>query len=314
MSINTIKAEKLVRTALGLLERETVLPRLVWRNAGGSFRGAKDDTITFRLPSYAVARKRNLRSGSSRTVDDLAERVVTVALTDDIYKRVKVTDEELTLDIDAFAEQVLAPNLNAIVRQLEDEVVAEVTGASYASDYSIELDESAPTETLTHARRLLNDARVPFSGRSVIVGSAVEEVLINDLTPVLDTGSTGALREATIGRLRGFDVVSVPSLPPEKAYAFHQTAYVLGTETPEVPDGAPWGSAQEWEGFSLRVVQVLDPDTVENNVHFDVFAGTNHTTDIGHFDDSGYWVPAVDPDDEAEDEEFVRAVEIAIGS
>lgn len=47
-----IKAEKVVATGLGLLEREVVLPRLVWRDAAiADVRGAKGDTITCRLPT-----------------------------------------------------------------------------------------------------------------------------------------------------------------------------------------------------------------------------------------------------------------------
>ena len=54
-------------TALGLLTRESALPRTVWRDPVGDFAGAKNDTISVRLPAYAPARTRVLRSGSART-------------------------------------------------------------------------------------------------------------------------------------------------------------------------------------------------------------------------------------------------------
>lgn len=316
MAVSVIKAEKVVRTALGLLERELVLPRLVWRNAGGSFVGASGDAITIRLPAYAVARKRALRSGDTRVKDDLAERSVTVTLTDDIYKVVQITDEELTLDIESFSSQVLAPNLAAIVRQLEDEVVDEITTATYSTNYEIALDESDPFATVVDARTLLNKARVPMSGRVLAVGADVEAVILKDdnFRKADQAGGTDALREATIGRVAGLPVVSVPSLPPDEAYAFHQTAFVLATQSVAIPNGAPWGASLSWEGYAIRAVQAIDPDTVQNNVHFDVFAGTNHVKDEGSFDANGYWVPAVDPEDSGEGEELVRAVKISLGS
>jgi hypothetical protein len=317
MSVNVIKAEKVVRTALGLLERELVLPRLVWRDAGGSFVGAKGDAITIRLPSYAVARKRGLRSGAARVVDDLHERSVTVELTDNIYKRVQISDEELTLDIEEFASQVLAPNLSAIVRQLEDEVVDEIAEAVYPAAHVLPLDADEPYNTIVDARNRLNKARVPMSMRTLAVGADVESVVLKSEQFVRAdaSGSTDALREAQIGRIAGMPVINVPSLAPAEAYAFHSTAYVLSTQAPVVPNGAPWGASLSWEDFALRVVQALDPDEVVDNVHFDVFAGTNHVQDHGSFDDDGLWVPSVEPDlENGTDLQFVRAVKIEIGS
>lgn len=316
MAVSVIKAEKVVRTALGLLERELVLPRLVWRNAGGSFVGASGDAITIRLPAYAVARKRTLRSGDTRVKDDLTERSVTVNLTDDIYKVVQITDEELTLDIESFSSQVLAPNLAAIVRQLEDEVVAEVEGATYSANHEITLSEADTYASVVDARTLLNKARVPMSNRALVVGADAEAAILKDeqFRKFDQSGDSNALREAQIGRIAGFPVISVPALAPDEAYAFHQTAYVLATQSVAIPNGAPWGASLSWEGYAIRAVQAIDPDTVQNNVHFDVFAGTNHVSDEGHFDANGYWLPAVDPEDSAEGEEFVRAVKLTLGS
>lgn len=305
-----LRAERLVNTALGLLDRDTVLAQLVWRDAAGDFAGAKNDTITIRLPAYGKANKRGIRGSTTRSKSELAERAVDVTLTDNLYMSVPVSDAELTLDIESFERQVITPMASGVVRGLEDEVLTEVTEADYHETHVIELDEENPLETVTAARRLLNDARVPFDGRSLIVGSAVEEVLINHLTPVSESGDTGALREAAIGRLRGFGVYAVPGLDPQAAVAFHRTAFVLNQRAPVVPSGAPHGEVGSWEGFAIRLVQAIDSEEVVDNVHADVFVGTNHVTDVGAFNEAGQWEPAEDPDDNAVDEEFVRAVKI----
>lgn len=308
------KAERLVSTSLGLLERDTVAARLVWRDAAGDFAGAKNDTVSLRLPAYAKANKRSIRGSDSRSATELNERVVTVALDQNLYMRVPVTDAELTLDIQSFAEQVLVPMTNGLVRGIEDEIIAEIEGADYHENHVLELDEEDPLATITTARRLLNDARVPFDGRALLVGSAVEEALINVLTPVDETGSTGALREAQVGRLRGFNVFTVPGLDPDIAVAFHRTAFVLSSRAPVVPQGAPSGAVGSYGGFALRLVQAIDPEEVVDNVHADVYVGTDTVKDVGSFDANGHWEPAEDPDDQGAEEALVRAVKIALPS
>ncbi len=96
MANTFIKATKVVRTALGVLERETVLPNLVWRDAGGDFAGAYGDTISLRVPAYTMARTRTLRAGTPIQVDELTETKVDVTLDTDVYKGINVSDENLS--------------------------------------------------------------------------------------------------------------------------------------------------------------------------------------------------------------------------
>ena len=49
MANSFIKAERIASQALGLLEREIIIPALVWRNAGGDLAGAAGDTITIKV-------------------------------------------------------------------------------------------------------------------------------------------------------------------------------------------------------------------------------------------------------------------------
>jgi hypothetical protein len=304
------KAERLVAVGLNLLTRETVMARAVWRDAAGDFRGAKGDTITIRLPAYAVANKRTLRAGTTRQKSALLERAVNVTLTDNLYHVVPVTDEELTLDIESFAVQVVAPQTAAIARGIEDEIITEAQGADY--QYHLELDRTNPHKTFFRSRRHLNDARVPQQGRTIAVGSAVEEILLTSEQFIRAdvSGSTDAFRQAVIGRLAGDPVIAVPGLDPEEAYHFHRTAYVLNSRAPFVPQGAPYGATASEDGFAIRLVQAIDPDEVVDNAHADVFVGTNHVTDVGEIDSDGTFTPAEDPNDSGAQTYFLRAVKV----
>jgi len=305
-----IKAERVVRTALGLLEREVVLPRLVWRDAAGDFRGAKDDTISIRLPAYAVAKTRALRSGAARAKSTLHQRKVDVTLTTDVYMDVPISDEELTLDIEDFGADVLNPVVRGIARGLEDELVDEIQGATYAN--SFELDLTDLKGSFAEARECLNKAQVPAGGRTLLIGSEVDTALIqlDNLVKFNESGTTDTLREATVGRVYGFDIVVSNEIEPDEAFAFHRTAYVLNSRAPVVPAGAPWGATQSFAGFAVRTVRVFDPDEVEDRFVADSWIGTNVVTDSGALDADGRFVPAEDPDESGASDLFVRAVHL----
>lgn len=314
MTIETIKAEKVVETALGLLEREVVLPATVWRDAGGDFAGAKGDTISIRLPSYTSARKNTLRSGGPRDRDSLVERKVDVTLDSRLYKDVTITDEEMTLDLVNFTAQVMAPCLRSIVRGYEDEIADLMAGATY--EVEIEIDPDAPLAALRAARKALNLASVPQADRFLAVGADVEEAILNAQTVQSDiarTGDASALRDAAMGRLAGFTPFVSNALAPDAAYAYHRSAYVCSSRAPSVPAGAPWGATQSAGGFAIRAVQVLDPTDIVNVLATEAWVGVNIVEDHGSMT-GGVFVPSVDPGSPeiGEAARFVRAVKLAL--
>ena len=312
MTVTTIKATKVVNTALGVLEREVVLPNLVWRDAGGDFAGAANDTISLRLPAYAVANTRTLRSGTTRSKSNLVQTKVDVTLDTDIYMDVPISDEELTLDITDFGAEVMAPVLSGVVRAYEDKLSTTMSGATY--EKTVALDINKPFKTTNAARRFLNDANVPQQGRALVVGTALEETILNSdyFVKANEAGSANALREAMIGRISGFDVVVSNVLAPTEGYAFHRTAYALSSRAPKVPQGAPWGASQSAGGFAIRTVQIMDPDTVEDRFIADAWVGANVVKDHGTINADGKFVPSTNPDTSGgTDLIFVRSVKIA---
>lgn len=295
-----IKAEKVVATAIGLLRRELVLPRLVWTDAAIDPKLAKDDTVSIRLPAYAPARTRALRSGAARVKDQLHERKVDVTLDTDVYKDVPITDEQLSLDIADFGGQILNPVVLGIAEQCEQEVLDVIEGATYLHSLT-HTGGTDPYGTLVDARSRLNASRLPFAGRALAVGSDLEaEILKSDhFSDASRSGTTDVLREANIGRIAGFEVFVAPGLAPDKAYAFHRTAYAMVQRAPVVPEGAPWGQQQSYQGLAIRTVRVFDPDLVEDRFIADSWIGASAVTDVGHFDADpaagGRYIPVTDP-------------------
>jgi hypothetical protein len=223
---------------------------------------------------------------------------------------VPVSDEELTLDIEDFGAQVLNPVLGGVARTLEDALVTEITGATYANEFEIDLADLKGS--FAQAREYLNKAQVPAGGRTLLIGSEVDSALIqlDNLVRYDASGTTDTLREATIGRVYGFDVVVSNQIDPQEVFAFHRTAYVLNSRAPIVPAGAPWGATSAFAGFAIRTVRVFDPDEVEDRFIADSWIGTNVVTDVGSVDLSGRFTPAEDPDESGAEELFVRAVHL----
>lgn len=288
MANTFIKATRIAAAALGLLEREIVLPGLVWRDAVGDFTGAGGDTISVRVPARTQARTRTLRGarGASSegtgiiTMDDLTETKVDVTLDTDVYNAVPITDEELTLDITDFGSQILAPQVRAVAEGIENAVAAEMMGATYGT--TLTLDTTDPYKTAIDAGVALNKANVARTERFLVVGADMEGVFLKSdhLSKVDQAGSDSALRQAQIGRLAGFgNVYASNALPPDVGFAFHRTAYVLAMRAPAIPGGATFGATQTFQGLAMRWLRDYDFRNVQDRSLVDTFIGTSIVAD-----------------------------------
>lgn len=304
MANSYLKAAKISATAIGLLQREIVLPALVWRDAGGSFKGAAGDTITMRVPARTQARSRTLRGARGLAsegtgiiqMDELTEHSVDVTLDEAIYSAVPTTDEELTLDISDFAAQILAPQVRAVAEGLENKLADEMVNAAYAQTVTIPRAKLSGTNTdststydvfrgLASVRKYLNVANIPQNDRIIVVGADMEEAFLND--PHLnrfdgsgDSGPGSALRDATLGRIAGFNQVIVSNaVPAGFGVAFHRSAFVLSLQAPAVPTGVPFGSSQSYQGLAMRYLRDYDFRNVQDRGLVDLYAGTNIIAD-----------------------------------
>lgn len=279
MANTFLKATRIAAAALGLLQRDVVLPGLVWTDGLGDFSGAGGDTISIRVPARTQARTRQLRgarsAGGILQMDSLTETKVDVTLATDVYNLVPVTDEELTLDIADFGAQVLAPQVRAVAEGLENIVAAQMVGANYATTLTLDTDE--PYNTLVDGRVALNKANVPMSDRVAVVGAEMEGYFLKSehLNRVDESGTDSTLRDAVIGRVAGFGAVYVSNaLPEDFGVVMHKTAFALAMRAPAVPAGAAYGSSQAYQGLAMRWIRDYDPTNAQDRSLLDCFAGS----------------------------------------
>jgi len=282
-----LKPTVINRSALKLLEREIVLPRLVWNYASADFQGAYNDTVTLRLPPVLDSREYTWRNNraSEISVDDLTEIGVPVTLDHDIYSAVAITDEQLALDIVDFNEQVLMPQIKAVARGLEDLIADTMAAATFVSGHTLQVNNSSNHmwSKLIEARRLLNVANVPRDSRVLVVGSNIEAELLTDdkFNRVDSTGDAAlsALREATISRLAGFTIVGSNAIDADVAYAFHPTAFAFVNVAPAVPDGVVKGSRDSYAGLALRWIRDYEAMKLRDRSVVSSFAGCTSVED-----------------------------------
>lgn len=287
MSNSFLKPEKIVNQGLGMLQRELVLPNIVKRYGIADFVGAKNDTVNVRLPSVLEGREYEWRTRNNPiTYDELEELSIPVTLNKHPYSGVKITDEELTFDIDSWGEQVARPQIRAVAELLESYIADAMENATYAETVTYDGDESGDIpglyDTLVDARKVLNKANVPAGERFVLLGADVEAAALRapGLVNADQSATDSALREATLGRLAGFTLIgNCNSIPADFAVAFHKTAFAFANVAPAVPSGAPAGATSTYEGLAMRWIRDYDTNYQQDRSVYSSFAGAVSVND-----------------------------------
>lgn len=328
MAHTFLKPEKIIDTTLALLEQEMVLARTFLNISGMDWAGSKDDTVTLRVPATLTARDYGWRNDRSSAIvfDDLTETSYDISIGGHVYSAVKVTDEQLALDITSFADQVLAPQAKAVAVRLEGKAVDVLTGLPFQN--IVQLDKSGngtvadtvggatdittavrntPQAAVIAARKFLNKAGVPFDGRFLVVGADMEEVFLtsDQLVRYDQSGSTSALRDATIGRIGGFEVVVSSQIPADEGYAYHRSAVAMAQFAPPVPAGVTFGAAQSRNGYAMRWIRDYDPSYLQDRSVVSAFYGLQGINDGAEIDEDGAGAGAAEASN-------IRAVKIKL--
>lgn len=267
----------IARAIIAVLRREVVLPNLVFRDAEAEFAGKIGDTVTVRMGAFVAAKTRTLGVTTPVVLGDAVEFGVDVTLATDVYSAIAVTDAELTLDVEDFVRQVVAPQLAGVIEVLEDNVATTLTGAPYEDES--EWDTSDPFGNLIVLNKRLNQNNVPRAGRRLVVGSEIEANLLSDdritSAQVAGPDALPALRDAQIARRLGFDIYGSNAVGDEDAYAFHRTAVAMANRAPQVPASIENGSSQELETLAVRVITDYDSSSLTDRSVLNSYVGSS---------------------------------------
>lgn len=267
------------RSTLAALRWLTTLPRTVRQDFSQEFVAGRGQTINVRKPiSAGEAHTYTPEQRAARTAiqfNELTETWVPVKMDTQVYNAIRLPDDFATFNLESLEKQVLIPQAESVVDELAAPLITQME--AIASDTGLEIAAGGANAlaVVTRARRILNARKVPFADRFFAVGSGVAEslLLLDQLTKVNESGSDGALREGTIGRLRGFTVIEDPALADDFGIAYHRDAFAHVTRPSRQPEGAAKSATVAQDGFALRWIQHYNPLQLEDQSVVDTFVG-----------------------------------------
>lgn len=278
-----ITPDVIASSALANLQNNLVLSRLVNRDYESDFGGRQGDTITVRTPATFTVDEFDRADGIQ--LQDPTEGSFTVTLDTVPDVSFPITAEELTLEIDRFEERFITPAAQAIADYLDGKLAEALVDAANDSGGGGVADGTAsPNDAWRTARARLTRNKAPQNERYAILSpEAVSDALSDDLlVKANESGSTEALRNASLGRIFGFENYESQTFGSgaddrgqADGVAFHRSAVALVTRTLAKPMGiAPSQMAVvNYGGLGLRVIQDYDIDKKQDVISIDLLYG-----------------------------------------
>lgn len=275
--------EQAARSTLAALRYLTVLPRTVRQDFSNEFVAGRGRTVDIALPvtvgdsrTYTDA---NRTARDAIVFDDLAQATTPVTMDTQVYKAVRLPDDFATFTLTSMEQQVLRPQAESVVDGVTAPLLATMNATATAPTTgagkvpALLADGSNATQVLIAMRAALNAKKVPFTDRFLALTPAAEAAILSlpQLQKVNESGSDGVLREATLGRLFGFTIVTDPGLT--KSVAYHRDAFAHVTRPSKQPQGAAFSATVSQDGFALRWIQHYNPLQLEDQSVVDTFVG-----------------------------------------
>ena len=274
----TIKAEEVIDAAELSLSREVVLPKLCWTDLSREdFIGAKDDSVTLRLPAVATATVRALRSTADVTFNELEETPVTVVLDKDVSVDLKSSLVEQTLDLIPFSQRFIVPATKAQALGVEDVIADEMDAANPLDTIDWNGEPGTVKAALLAAGKAFNIGNVPMNRRACVVGANSYVSFLDYASSIPNFTNSGvadsAILEATIGRLFGFNIITSNAINPDAVYALAPYAIAFIGFGPTIPAGAVDGAHGTTDGIGFTIIQDYDPVKRSDRLSVQTYVG-----------------------------------------
>jgi hypothetical protein len=261
--------------ALGILHWSVILPRLLYRDCAVDGNIATGDTVNIRKPASFTAKKFVRATGLE--VQDVVESSVPVKLADIWDVSVSLTDEQVTMDLTSFGEQVTRPAMIALANEAEALAVATLKGTTTPVHDVI---KATPVQSVIDAVAKLNQNQVAPTGRNLVVGTSLAALLksSDNLLRVDASGTNDTLRNAQIGRLAGADVYENPHVAADEGYLFGTDAAVFVTRALSQM-GTSQAATGTFEGVAMRTIIDHDINKKQMVASFDFLTGSARLDD-----------------------------------
>ncbi len=252
---------QIAEVALGLVKGGFRLASVVRRFGENDFRPGRGATVYLNVPGALTAHGRTLDDVTNAIIlDSLTEAQEPISISTHAYSAVGLSEYDLSLGLEDFGRQVLLPQTDAVVDKIESSIEAVLAGV--APTAGIALDADDPIALFTAGRAALRARGVDITGSDLVavVGSAVSDaILASGKLDFPNTGETSALRNGSLGRIRGFETIESGRIGDDEVVFMTRDAVYLAHRAPVVPTGASFGQTVAREGMSLRYLRDYDP-------------------------------------------------------
>jgi hypothetical protein len=197
---NTLLTPKVIaKAALAALQNNMVFAGLVHRDYSSEF-VKKGDTITVRKPATFTAK---LHNGSTIEVQEATETGVDVKMDKLVDVSFEITSKELTLSLKDFTEQFIEPAMRAHAQYLD----SLLAGLYIDIPYNKAVSGTAVIGDIANVGAVLNDNKAPMSNRHMVLEPTTHAkyIVLDAVLHAEKSGSTDALRKASMGNILGFD-------------------------------------------------------------------------------------------------------------
>lgn len=287
MANTIITPTVIAKRALATLYNEVIFAGLVHRDFDSEFTGKQGDTVTVRTPATFTANEFDRNAGIQ--IQNITEGSISVALDKIADVSVAVTAEELTLEMDDFDNRVLTPMSEAIAQKIDVALAEKLidTAEGAGGGGTITTGTSTPSALFTGetgAVAKLGRANAPENNRYAVFSPEASGVALGQslFVEADKSGSTDGLRNASVGRVFGFETFRSNQLGfgggdagQADGVAFHRDAVTLVSRTLQAPEGLPSNqvAVESYKGLGLRVTKSYDITYKQDVISVDFLYG-----------------------------------------
>lgn len=254
----THEPQRIATIAAKLAGADFNLAKLISTNAAADFAEGSGATVRIPVPGAIPTHSKPIGDKSTPLVaDELTEKFIDVTLTDHVYALTVLSEGDLSLEIEDYSRQVLAPQTRAIAAKIE--ALTAATMSATPETTSVAYAAATPAKAFTAARRILRSNGVPESAK---LYAAVGAGVYGDL---LDA-PTGSGFDANGTHVRGIEIIESTRLAAGEIVVFIPEAFTLVARAPKVPAGAAYGAStvtplvdnERGARFAVRVINDYD--------------------------------------------------------
>lgn len=292
-----LKQEKIAALGVAILQSNAWLPQFFTMFPGNRFRGAMNDTLTY--PTRRVTRAQEYE-WRTRFAPVQVQRIGTtfgkITLDKHIVQATSLTNEQATLDLASYRDEIMVPSLEAILNEINAKIMAGLRAVPFKHDDYEATPADKPSDFFLKPSMDFNREGVPWSNRFALVGTAVEEWLLRSDELQQDyLDGAGNIRQNVIGQLRGFTFLRGSSLVEEtEMFLGHKSGLLVANVAPELPLDLPAGAKGRAaaNGFSLLATRQYEGAWQASTAYLSTFLGVNGVNDELQLDANG--IPELD--------------------